>query len=449
MSEVLYGVHDEEASSGFLKPDEWCLGLVELSQNPGGKSYRSELNWLLRMNWGYGSTGTLPDGSLFPYLKSLVGFAQSCKGATRFIIGNEPNHPQEWPNGKQISAKAYADAFIASYKALKAVDSSFSVIPAAIAPYREGWLDYLVDVFENIRLSGINPDGIAIHAYLRSADPAQVSDEGLQALSGPLKGTYWGFLTYRDVLSHVPAAWKGVPAYITEIDEDLPDGWVDLNTGVVKAVYEEINSWNQRPETQKIHAGILYRWPKYDKFYLVGKLNALQDFTEASEKGYKAPNSLSDGGSSVFIPEIENSGSTGQNLSSDANKPVIDPRATARGVKVEQRPGTEWRVKSVRWLDKQESQGRHHIYFDTLDEAGNRLANVPIVIDWPTNSYVTRSEEKKGEPWDANYPMSPSRNEYSVWVGDSPDHINSDIVSGIGMGADLGGGFNAGEHTST
>jgi murein DD-endopeptidase MepM/ murein hydrolase activator NlpD len=71
---------------------------------------------------------------------------------------------------------------------------------------------------------------------------------------------------------------------------------------------------------------------------------------------------------------------------------------------------------------------------------------VPLIVTWPSGSARIVTEAKSGEPFAANYPMSPSRNEFSVRVDDGKP---SETVKGIGMGADTPGGFNAGIHTST
>lgn len=129
----------------------------------------------------------------------------------------------------------------------------------------------------------------------------------------------------------------------------------------------------------------------------------------------------------------------------------IDSRATQRGVTIlparVQAGDKYWRVVRVQWFDEQQSQGRHHIYIDTLDEQGKRVTGVPIRVDWPTGNHLTHTEAKPSEPWAANYPMSPSRNEFSVAPYDGSG--KTDIVQGIGMGAETPGGFNAGVHTST
>jgi hypothetical protein len=50
--------------------------------------------------------------------------------------------------------------------------------------------------------------------------------------------------------------------------------------------YAEINAWNNLPTKQKIRALILYRWPKYDPWYIDGKLGVYADFQAAVKQRY-------------------------------------------------------------------------------------------------------------------------------------------------------------------
>ena len=68
-----------------------------------------------------------------------------------------------------------------------------------------------------------------------------------------------------------------------------------------------------------------------------------------------------------------------------------------------------------------------------------------IRVVWSNGFHNVDSELKPGEPYSANFPMSSSRNDFSTWVLDGA----SEHVTGIGMGADEGSGFNPSAHSST
>ena len=133
----------------------------------------------------------------------------------------------------------------------------------------------------------------------------------------------------------------------------------------------------------------------------------------------------------------------------NASAPQWDPRLTARGVRslaCAVLPGQSyWRLVKGQWLDTQEAKQfgpNHHILVDALDEQGQRVVGTSLIVTWPSGSDHITTKGNNGYPWAADYPMSPSLNEFSVVVVDARP---SDRVWGLGMGKD----GNAGEHTST
>lgn len=436
---VPYGIHDEEGAH-LIPSDGWCLALVALSESPQAKNYaaiRQGINWIARINWGYGSTGTipLPDQDT-NYLNALGRWVADVQGCNIFIIGNEPNHEQERPNGTYITPERYADFFATCRNLIRTIKSGAIVIPAPPAPYHANpvpWTDYYRKQMLLIERKG-GCDGIAVHAYLRSSDPAQVSDENLVMQHGFLKGTYSGFLTYEDAFKQLPDSMLRLPAWITEVTELLPDGWEDRNTGVIKAVYREIHGWNSNGNHPKVRGVVMYRFPQYDKWHMQGKNGVLQDFVEATQMNLETP-------VETHLPLV----------SAPANSTLerqIDPRATQRGVVIQRIPaGKAWRVVKVQWYDEAEADRvgpDHHILFDTLDEQGNRVTDLKIQVRWPSGFTDVRSEAKPGEIASANFPMTPG--EFSARViSDLP----SETVEGIRMGVDTPSGWNPGAHTTT
>jgi murein DD-endopeptidase MepM/ murein hydrolase activator NlpD len=440
---LLYGVHDTEGLP-IVPDDGWCLDLVELGKNPAPRHYDPRVNWLVRLNWGYGSTGTIPkQEKMSLYLAALQHFLTGTTGVYGYIVGNEPNHPQEWPEGEEIEVSRYVDCFTLVDTLISSLQPDAKVIPAAIAPYRSGWDRWVGEMLSQIyERSGC--DELCCHAYGRSDNPWQLSDESLTMRDAPLTGFFAGFLTYRDFMRLIPPPMLRLPVHITEFNEG-ESAWTNQNTGVVAAAYEEINGWNRNVEHNPIFSLLLYRYPAYDKWGFADKPGVIADFNQAISKGYKTPA----GGYKVFLPKV-----TSKSPESPEKGPSVardyDARALARGVKVMEYPGDVspvWRVTKVHWMDKEESQGCHHIYLETLDEKGERLAGIQFAIWWSSGlDNKTVSQANPGESYSANFPMSPSRNDFSVRVA-GPEI--SEVVTGIGMGADLGAGFNPGEHTST
>lgn len=444
---MLSGMHDEEGA--VVVPDGgWCLALVELSQKPGPRIYQQRLKWLVRANWGYGSTGTIPlQNATSQYISALGSFAAGSKNVHGYLIGNEPNHEQERPDGVYITPEHYADTFVRSYHLLKTISSQNRVIVAAMAPYHaqgRPWTQYMRETLQHIA-SQVTPDGIAIHAYARSMEPGSIISNDM--MGAPLAGTYNSFRTYRDALDCIPLDLRFLPVYLTEFNV-IPQ-WEDRNTGIIQAAYREIREWNGKKGNQQIECLLPYRWPKYDRWSISDKPNLIQDLLAAyGEDVLQSPvrdvEPPARSENTISLPSIQKDSNMPSSPSTTFER-KIDPRATARGVSIVESSRSQWKVKSIEWLDEAASQGRHHIYFDTVDESGKRLVGVPIRVIWPTGFHTLRSEEKPGEPYSANYPMSPSRNEFSALIEGS----DSEMVRGIGMGADTPGGFNAGIHTST
>ncbi len=89
---------------------------------------------------------------------------------------------------------------------------------------------------------------------------------------------------------------------------------------------------------------------------------------------------------------------------------VGDPvnQAAAYGVRVVPADlpegATYWRVIRVRHLSPDENQGRHHIFLDALDEAGERAFGAQARVTWPGGEQTITVDKPLGEPG-ANFPM--------------------------------------------
>ena len=82
--------------------------------------------------------------------------------------------------------------------------------------------------------------------------------------------------------------------------------------------------------------------------------------------------------------------------------------AVAYGVRVisaEVAPGADyWRVVQVHHLTPQENGQRHHLFFDALDKAGNRVTGARVHVDWDGGGRDLVIDKPPGEPG-ANEPM--------------------------------------------
>ncbi len=103
---LLIGIHDKEGHV-IVPAGGWCLDTIALSENPQPIDYaavRSDINWIVRLNNAYGSGGTIPTPDRYQeFANACANYVARSKGATHFIIGNEPNLAGERPQGLHIT----------------------------------------------------------------------------------------------------------------------------------------------------------------------------------------------------------------------------------------------------------------------------------------------------------------------------------------------------------
>jgi len=417
----LRGLHDREGAS-TVPAGGFCLDTVALSEGATPPAYDTRINWIVRLNWGYGSTGTFPLDK-GRYVDAAVEYILNSPNAHAFILGNEPNHEQERPDGKVLTPE-----YVAGIIADVVGRTSAPILNTPIAPYHASpvdWLRYLEHLLVLLAGSRVKLAGVALHAYTRTSDP---KDIGSTAQMGPpLAGQYSGFRTYQDALSVVPSLYRGLPAYITEFNELLEGGWENRNTGVVQAAFREIGEWNAGRGNQQIKALCLYRWPRYDKWFIEGKEGVIEDFKAVS-----------------VVPQPP----TGEEPT--VPKPPSVP-STPQGATVVPVPeGTTpplWKVSDLRFYNERESQGRHHLYVDVFDEGGERVYGKKVLVSWPNGNAEVITERKTGDLFtnSGNFPFTPGRGAFTAVVVDGKP---SEVVVGLGMGEETPSGFNAGVHTS-
>lgn len=326
-SEYLYGLHDpggEEIMLGQGAPG-WVLFTEAIGFDPADHSGRNYSDWssrglgvMVRLNAGYDGVGAIPfQRDYANFASRCANFVRNSQGARLWIIGNEMNHPIEWPGaqwhwnrfppqpvsedtrGEAITPERYVDCYRRARAAIKSVPGHAGdlALIGAVGPWNtltkyEGnptgdWVQYLADILT--RLGPENCDGITLHAYTHGPDPALVrSDERMQAAE--FSHRRWHFRVYQDFLAAIPPNMRHLPVYITEANQG-DDAWKNENNGWVRAAYGEIADWNRRATatTPKIRSLILYRYPQVgqDRWYIAGKQGVIEDFRAALAFGYK------------------------------------------------------------------------------------------------------------------------------------------------------------------
>ncbi len=321
-SEYLYGFHDPGGEHIMLEQGipGWVLFTKAIGRDPqdmGGDNFSAYsgkgLGVMVRLNHGYGGLGTIPFQDQYqPFAQRCANYVRNSSGAHIWIIGNETNHPIEWPgadwdwgvappkprnaekHGEAITPNAYARCYRLVRDAIHAVPGHGDdlVLVSAAAPWNPlttypgnedgDWVQYFKDILEELGPQAC--DGITIHTYTHGTDPALIRSE--RKVGAPqFSDLHWDFRAYRDFMRAIPDDMQHLPVYITETDQgDEP--WRDHNSGWVKAAYGEIDDWNQN-NSQKIRSLILYRWPNIDRWSIQGKSGLIEDFRESLAFKYK------------------------------------------------------------------------------------------------------------------------------------------------------------------
>ncbi|NOX63278.1 MAG: hypothetical protein GXP42_15240 [Chloroflexi bacterium] len=323
-SEYLYGFHDPGGEWIMLEKGipGWVLFTEAIGFDPNdrsGRDYSSyanrNLGVMVRLNAGYKTVGTIPfERHYDDFARRCANFVRASLGARIWIIGNEPNHPIEWPGadwnfdisppapvsedrfGEPITPKRYASCYRKVREAIHAVPGHENdlVLVAAVGPWNTltkydgnptgDWVQYFADILKE--LGPDYCDGICLHAYTHGSDPNLVrSDAKMSARE--FRNRHWHFRTYRDFMNAIPFSMRHLPVFITEANQG-DDPWWNENNGWVRAAYGEIDDWNKN-NTQKIRSLILYRWPKVgtDRWWIEGKSGVIEDFRQALEFGYR------------------------------------------------------------------------------------------------------------------------------------------------------------------
>lgn len=311
----LIGIHDIEGIA-ITPQDSWILDTVALSENPAGKVYSSSFHWIVRVNYGYGSTGTIPlpdKDSIF--ISRLAQFVSVSSGCHRWIIGNEPNLAREWPNNQAIHPYRYAEFYQKCRDVIKKLPGhdKDEILIAASGPWnadykyagneKGDWINYFTDVIGAMPQDKI--DGFSIHAYTHGYDRNLAWSEA--TMDAPFQNRHYNFRTYQDYCNAIPDSLAHLPIYITEANGNSP--W--HAAGLMPAMAAEINNWNKNSAGRKILSLIFYRYPDYDsgiKFHMVGKPDVIQEYKRTAESGYRSPELPQ----KILLPHVPNEAPPGK-----------------------------------------------------------------------------------------------------------------------------------------
>ena len=231
------------------------------------------LGVVVRMHNGYEPVGSIPKPEHYgAFAEACATFVKRSQGCHVWVIGNEPNHAAERPEGQFIVPRQYADAYTRCRRAIRQVPGHEHdlVLVAGPAPWNaetryEGnpggdWVQYFADTIAAIPVGQC--DGFAIHTYTFDHDASRISIDVAHG-NPSFSHRRHEFRTYRDYMEAIPKRCRHLPVLITEADPTNPErGWAEgHNNGWVQEAYKEIAAWNRNPANQPIQALCLYRWP--------------------------------------------------------------------------------------------------------------------------------------------------------------------------------------------
>ncbi len=200
--------------------------------------------------------------------------------------------------GEIITPALYAQCYKLCRDAIRRVagHAADQVLIGAVAPWndqtvypgnaRGDWVQYFQDILTLLGPTGL--DGITLHTYTHQADANLITSDA--KMNPPFTDRRFEFRAYMDFMNVIPATMRGLPVYITETNQDVP--WLDQNTTWIQRAYGEIDWWNRQPNTQKIRALVLYRWPLIDRWVIEGKGGVVEDFKTALQQEYRWPSAL-------------------------------------------------------------------------------------------------------------------------------------------------------------
>lgn len=297
MNKHIYGIHDRGGAHA-LKGKGWVVISEAIGDEPTDWSTTSYddladqgLGVIVRLNYGYNPNGTIPVAERYPqFAKRCGNFVERSDGCHIWIIGNETNLAVERPQGQTIQATKYANCFLQCRREIKSRSghSDDQVIIAAVGPWNTEtgpWIKYFTDVLWELNPNtehGFQLDGISIHTYSRGSSPESITAP--TKMDPPFSHLHSGFQTYRDFMEAIPSWARCLPVYITETDQN--EAWEDVSSGWVQAAYAEIDRWNRGLGHQQILCLTLYRYERYDKYYIRGKGGVVADLHAAIDRGY-------------------------------------------------------------------------------------------------------------------------------------------------------------------
>lgn len=292
----LLGAHDREAAA-FSPAGTWILDTIALSENPTPPPYDANHGWVVRANWGYGSTGTIPlnANDQNNFISRLVNYVKRAQNVGRIVIGNEPNLSREWPNGQPIYPSSYAEFYRRCRAAVhQELGDKIKILIAAAGPWNDqlkyggnpngDWIQNFVDTINGCQGQ---IDGFSIHSYTHGYDVNLVTAQTM--MNPPFQTHHYDFQTYKDYVNAIPDEFAHLEIHLTEANGG--PNWKAV--GLIPAMAMDIDAFNRGSGRRKIKNIIFYRYPPYDDpsmdFHYKGISPVEQEYLATVQKNLQSP----------------------------------------------------------------------------------------------------------------------------------------------------------------
>ena len=215
---------------------------------------------LVRINWGYNPEGTVPPPGQHKSWVETVVKTILANTAAGWIIGNEPNHVNEWPGGQPIRPEYYASIVTNIWKLVPRT----AVVIAALPDFYHS-NPVFPDPFEYLRRmfrAGLKADGFALHVKaFGSAQRWPIHGDTFR--DPPFTGRPYGIGMISLVLAELDKLAPGAVVYLTEVNhqDDPSPNYLDT---LVQAVETLAHSF-----TASIAGGFIYNAGVGDRWDLL------------------------------------------------------------------------------------------------------------------------------------------------------------------------------------
>lgn len=278
----LFGMHDH--SDDWVRivresgKQAWCVHTTAIGCDPndrnGGSFAHDNTTAIVRLNNGYGTTGTIPLPERYDdFSKRCANFVAASQGIEWVVIGNEIALKWEWADGVPLTLDNYVKCYVKCYDAIKAVRPDVMVAPQAPAPWNASvpdcpdWIDQLKRQLEMV---GGKADWICLHAYTRGYENHTFHTGN--KMDPPWGNYHSGWEALWDYMRVIPESHRHLPCIITEANGD--HSWPDRDTGWIEHMYGVIGAWNDNPANQKIIGACLFRWAPHDEKWDISRHGA-------------------------------------------------------------------------------------------------------------------------------------------------------------------------------